>query len=150
MTVTLYLAHNFNKRKIVRKWELKMERKYNIILDSPFYDNPRRAKDMETIDSFKDGSKEQKAYLATRNNTSIVENDLDKIRKSDGLVAIANDTRIGTPMEIFFAGRILRIPVYVITKRYANHPWITKHATVIMSSMAEFEKFLEKNWGRKK
>ena len=148
--ITLYLAHNFNTRKMVRKWELKIEGRYNIIIDNPFYDNPHRALEMEVLDSMRDGNRKQRDYLSNRSSKSIVEDDLDKIRKSDGIIAIANETRIGTPMEIFFASRILRIPVYVITKKYAKHPWIKEHSTVIMSSTAEFEKFIEKIWGRKK
>ena len=147
---TLYLAHNFNRRKAVRKWELKMEGKYNINLDPPFYDNPNRAVEMHILDSMKDGNRKQRDYLSSRSSRSIVEDDLDKIRKSDGLLAIANDTRIGTPMEIFFAGRILRIPVYIVSKKYAQHPWIVQHATKTFKSMAEFERFAEKKWGRKK
>ena len=147
---TLYLAHNFNTRKSIRKWELKIEGKFNINLDNPFYDNPNRAKEMEVLDSMRDGNRKQRDYLSQRSAKSIVEDDLDKIRKSDGLLAIANDTRIGTPMEIFFAGRILRIPVYIVSKKYVKHPWIVQHATMTFSSMAEFEKFAEKNWGRKK
>jgi len=147
---TLYLAHNFNTRKNVRKWELKMEGKYNINLDNPFYDNPNRAKEMEVLDSMRDGNRKQRDYLSQRSAKSIVEDDLDKIRKSDGLLAIANDTRIGTPMEIFFASRILRIPVYIISKKYAGHPWIVQHTTVTFTSMIEFEKFVEKTFGRKK
>jgi len=147
---TLYLAHNFNTRKNIRKWELKIEGRYNINLDNPFYDNPNRAKEMEVLDSMRDGNRKQRDYLSQRSAKSIVEDDLDKIRKSDGIIAIANDTRIGTPMEIFFAGRILRIPVYVVSKKYAQHPWIVQHATMTFTSMAEFEKFVEKNWGKKK
>lgn len=146
---TFYLAHNFNTRKSVRKWELRMEGKYNINLDSPFYDNPNRAKEMAILDSMQDGSKKQKSYLFERSARNIVEDDLNKIRKSDGLVAFANDTRIGTPMEIFFAGRILRIPVYVISKRYAKHPWIIQHATKVFKTRLEFEKFVKDKIGVK-
>lgn len=149
-TPVFYLAHNFESRKMVRKWELKMEGKYNIILDNPFFDNPERALDMKVIDSFKDSSKEQKEFMSTRSAFDIVEDDLDKIRKSDGIVALAETTRIGTPMEIFFAGRILRIPVFVVTKKYARHPWITMHAKKIFGSLREFEKYVDKTWGRKK
>ena len=147
---TLYLAHNFNTRKTIRKWEIKMEGKYNISLDSPFYNNVNRAADMKILDSLEDGSREQKKYLQARDASSIVEDDLDKIRKSDGIVALANDTRIGTPMEIFFAARILRIPVYIITKKYCEHPWIKQHATKIFRNKREFERFVEKKWGTKK
>lgn len=150
MTPTFYLAHNFNLRKIIRKWELRIEGMYNINLDSPFYDNLNRVEEMKILDSMKDESKEQKNYFSTRNSKSIIDDDLTKIRKSDGIVAIANDTRIGTPMEIFFASRILRIPVYVITKKYANHPWILQHATKIFKNRTEFEKYVKNKWGLKK
>ena len=148
--IKFYLAHNFESRKVVRKWQLKMEGKYNIEFDNPFYNNVERLKDMKIIDAFKEGSKEQKEFMSTRDASSIVEDDLDKIRKSDGIVALAETTRIGTPMEIFFAGRILRIPVFVITKRYARHPWITMHAKKIFRSLREFEKYVDKTWGKKK
>lgn len=146
---TLYLAHNFNTRKQIRKWELKMEGKYNINLDNPFYDNPNRAREMEVLDSMKDGNRKQRDYLSKRSAESIVEDDLNKIRKSDGLLAIANNTRIGTPMEIFFASRILRIPVYIVSKKYAKHPWIVQHATMTFNNTKEFERFVEHKWGKR-
>ena len=148
--VTLYLAHNFNSRKTMRKWELKIEGRYNINLDSPFYDNPARKEEMEALDSMEDGSKEQRNYFATRNTKNVVEDDLDKIRKSDGIIAFANDTRIGTPMEIFFASRILRIPVYIVTRQHKFHPWIQEHATKIFSDRKELEEFIKKKFGFKR
>jgi nucleoside 2-deoxyribosyltransferase len=147
---TFYLAHNFESRKAIREWELKMEGKYNINFDNPFYDNPERRKDILVIDSFKDGCAAQREFMATRSDKSIVDDDLDKIRKSDGILAIAESTRIGTPMEIFFGGRILRIPVFIITKKYANHPWITRHATEIFKTLKQFEMYINDTWGRKK
>jgi len=147
---TLYLAHNFESRKVIRKWELRMEGRYNINLDNPFYDNPERALDMKVIDSFKDGCVEQTDYMGTRSDKSIVEDDLDKIRKSDGVVAMAETIRIGTPMEIFFGSRILRLPVFIITKRYAHHPWITLHATRIFADVTQFERYVKDTFGRKK
>jgi len=81
---------------------------------------------------------------------SIVEGDLELIRKSDGLVTKIKSASIGTSMEIFFASRILKIPVYIITStNIANHPWIKKHATKVFSNTAEFEKFVKETWGRK-
>jgi len=151
--IKLYLAHNFNIRKQIRKWELKMEGKYNIILDNPFYDHDRN--DIKSLDKLEDDSPEQVQYFKERNTLtmvdSIVEGDLELIRKADGLVTRIKSPSIGTSMEIFFASRILRIPVYIITKaKLANHPWIKKHSTVTFNSMADFENFVEKNWGRKR
>lgn len=146
----LYLAHNFLTRKNIRKWELKMEKKYNINLDNPFYDNPDRAEEMKILDSYTDCSREQRNYLSTRSSKNIVEDDLEKIRKSDGLVAVMNDVRVGTPMEVFFAARVLRIPVYIITISYRYHPWVAEYATQIFSTLGEFEQFVKRKFGVKK
>jgi len=126
-----------------------MEAKYNINIDNPFYDNPNRAAEMAVTDKMKDGSREQCEFLATRDENSIVDDDLEKIRKSDGIIAMANVTRIGTPMEIFFAGRILKIPVLVVTKNYANHPWIRKFATKTFPHRTALEKYIKEKYGLK-
>lgn len=147
---TMYLAHNFHIRKQIREWELKMEGKYNIILDNPFYDNPRRAAEMEVIDGMKENSPAQKEYLRTRSAQSIVEDDLEKIRKSDGIIAFAQNLRVGTSMEIFFAGRILRLPVIVLTRKHMHHPWITQHAISVVGNRQELEKEIRKLCGKKK
>jgi len=149
-TKTFYLAHNFHIRKQIRKWELKMEGKYNVQLDNPFYDNPKRAEEMVIIDKLKERSKEQREYLRTRSAYNIVEDDLEKIRKSDGIIAFAQNLRVGTAMEIFFAGRILRITVIVLTRRHKNHPWITQHAQTIVGNRRQLEKEIEKLCGRRK
>lgn len=147
---SFYIAHNFHTRKSVRKWQLKIESKYNINLDNPFYGNPKRTGLMQMIDGFKEGSKDQKEFLSNyykESNKQIVNDDLTMIRKSDGLVAVVNDTRIGTPMEIFYAGSILRIPVYIITHKHQEHPWIQKFATKIFTSRQAFEDFIKREFG---
>lgn len=148
---TLYMAHPFELRHIVRKWELKLEGKYNINLDNPFYDHSRN--DIDNLDALKENSKMQKEYFRQRNTpetiSRIVDGDLLSIRKSDGLVAYLDTRGIGTPMEIFFAARILCIPVYVITKRFTYHPWIMKYATKIFPHRTAFEKFVKKEFGLK-
>ena len=148
--VTLYLAHNFLTRKNMRKWELGIEGKYNINLDNPFYDNPARAEEMKILDSYKDASRQQRDYLSSRSSSSIVEDDLEKIRKSDGIVTVISNASIGTPMEVFFAARILRIPVYVVTKKYASHPWIVEHAAKIFADRKTLEQFLKQKYGAKR
>jgi len=152
MTKTLYLAHNFSSRKAIRKWELRLEGKYNINLDNPFYDHDRN--DIATLDALKDGSKKQVEYFKERNTRDmvdiIVEGDLKLIRKSDGIVSKITSPSIGTSMEIIMAARVYGIPVYVITKTVAYHPWIKKHATKIFSTQKEFEAYVKEKWGRKK
>lgn len=150
MSKTFYLAHNFLTRKQMRKWELKIEKKFNVNLDNPFYDNPERAEEMLILDSYIDCSRKQRSYLSSRSSYNIVEDDLEKIRKSDGIIAILNDVRIGTPMEVFYASRVLRIPVYVVTRKYAAHPWVIQMATKIFANKRELEQFLKNKYGAKK
>lgn len=139
-----YLAHNFYDRKSVRKWELKMEAKYNIALDNPFYDNDRN--DIKALDNLEDGSLEQDRYFKERNTPemckNIVEGDLKMIRKSDGLVALIKSTSLGTSMEIIMAAKIYDIPVYIISKKYAHHPWIKHLSTMVFRNKKEFEDFV--------
>lgn len=146
--VKLYIAHHFAHRKLIRRWELKLESKYNLDLDNPFYDTEQR-NDIIELDKMKEGSKEQVEYFKIRDTEALVDRDLTKIRKSDGLLAYIKSKSLGTPMEIFFAARILQIPVYVITHNYQYHPWIKKFATHIFPNRRAFEKFVKKNYGVK-
>lgn len=150
MVNTLYLAHNFYTRKAKRKWEHKMEIKYNINIDNPFYDNPKRSEEMSIFDSMKDRSPEQNKFMGERDANGIVIDDLEKIRKSDGIIAFAQDVRVGTIMEIFYAAYVVQIPVYVLTRKYFNHPWIKKFATIIFRNQKELENFIRIEYGERK
>lgn len=140
----LYLAHHFYSRQKIRKMELKLEGEFNIELDNPFYDNDRN--DIQTLDKLPEGGKEQREYFKSRNTRemceAIVEGDLNMIRKADGLVAFITSTSVGTSMEIIWAARVLRMPVYIITQNYYYHPWIQKHATKRFKTLKEFKVFL--------
>ena len=140
----LYIAHNFHDRHKIRKIELRIEADFKIELDNPFYDNDRN--DIEALDKLPEGGEEQKAYFRERNTKemceSIVEGDLDMIRKADGLFTIITAASIGTSMEIIWAARVLRMPVYIVTKNYYYHPWIQKHATRRFKTLREFRQFL--------
>jgi len=140
----LYIAHNFYSRQKIRKIELKLEAEFNLQLDNPFYDNDRN--DIKSLDKLPEGGKEQKKYFMERNTEemceAIVEGDLDMIRKSDGLFTIITAASIGTSMEIIWAARVLRMPVYIVTKNYYYHPWIQKHATKRFKTLQEFKQFL--------
>lgn len=142
---TYYLAHNFYDRKQIREWELKIEKKYHINLDNPFYDNDRN--DIKELDKLKDGSPEQLQYFKERNTPKmcydIVEGDLEMIRKSDGLLTIIDNVSIGTSMEIIMASRIYKVPVFVITNIVESHPWIRYFATKIFKTKEEFENWCE-------
>ena len=148
---TLYLAHSFLDRKTIRKWELKLDGKYNINLDNPFYDHDRN--DIQALDKLEDNSAEQLKYFRERNTdamvTNIVEGDLTLIRKSDGIVTQIKCPSIGTSMEIIMAAHIFHVPVYVITKKVGYHPWIKYFATYVFKSRKEFEEFVNIQFGVK-
>ena len=89
-------------------------------------------------------------YMKTLNtliNKKIVENDLDILRRCDGLVAVFKEPTIGTAQEIFAAHFLFHMPVYVICGEYTVHPWI---AYIVKESggrafkyRKEFERWLE-------
>lgn len=146
---TFYLAHNFYTRKQRHKWQLQIESKYNIKLDCPFYNNASRNMDMKIIDSMKDKSLEQEKFLNSRSADMIISNDLEKIRKSDGVIAFAENVRVGTIMEIFFASYVLRLPVYIYTKKFYEHPWIKKFASRRFRTIKELEQFIKERFGER-
>lgn len=124
-TLRLYLAHNFNDRFKIRKFEKAIEAKYNIELFNPFYDTDRD--DVKQLDKIgetrKDLRNKMKMYSMDQ-CADLVERDLREIRHSDGILTILNHASFGTAMEIITAAYFYRIPVYIITKNYATHPWL--------------------------
>ena len=137
----LYLAHQLSTRHEIRKWELGFEKETGISLLNPFYDCPNR-KDIKRMDKMKES--EVKEYLKTRDSnqcTTIVERDLEMIRKCDGVVAFVTKS-IGTSMEVIMASRIFNMPVFVITDKYCNHAWIKTHSNRQFKTKEDFEKWL--------
>ena len=69
--------------------------------------------------------------------TEIVETDLADIARSDAVLAWVpwGVPSVGTAMEIFYAGRILRMPVVVWTDSHGEHPWLMQCTKVIHESL---------------
>jgi len=149
-----YLAHSFILRNLIRKWQLMIEEKYNINLVNPFY---RNKWEMEQIKKMEKLPEEQHdkglPEWSILDCLRIMEEDLNLIRQSDGVVALFDAPTIGTCQEIFAAAYLYRIPVYVITSKYYTHPWI--RALVAMSNgeifknMFEFSKWLDEEGFKK-
>lgn len=141
----LYLAHQLGNRKDVREWETEFEKKTGINLINPFYDCPNR-KDIELLDTL--DKEEIKEYLVTRNIKdcqTIVDRDLELIRKSDGVVAFVTGS-IGTSMEVIMAFRVFDLPVYVISDKYYMHAWIQVNSTKVFKTKEDFEEFICKRY----
>ena len=150
---TLYLAHSFQCLTKVRQWQLMMQGKYNLNFKNPFFNNPHE--NIEDLQNLKT-KKSLKEYL--RNLTiemcyGIVENDLELIRKSDGLVSYFDYATIGTCQEIIMAAYVYHIPVYIITKKDFHHPWLRTLADFISGGIfktrSDFKKYVEQTWGKK-
>lgn len=138
----LYLAHPFNMRHEIREWELDFERHTGITLDNPFYDNHRG-----DIRKFDEGLAEPRTIKTKEDGLYIVNKDLREIERDDGILAFIfkGQESMGSPMELFYASRILHRPSYVVTN-CSGHPWVKGLATELFKSKEEFEKYvLNKN-----
>ena len=70
------------------------------------------------------------------NVDKLIRDDMDDIRRSDALLVYFDRPSIGTSMEIFYAHRILRIPVVVIDVSGApRSPWLVGHTSVFVDSI---------------
>ena len=137
----LYLAHPFDARHRIRKWELTVEDKYGVELVNPFYDAPDRT-DVEEIDA---GRAERYEKL---DPDELVARDLRQIDQAVGTVAIIDGSvSYGTIMEIVYTSAVYYKPVYIVcTNGHHGHPWLVKHANRVFESFDDFESFLER-WG---
>ena len=142
-----YLAHNFNDRYEIRNIELYIEKRYNIELLNPFFDQKRN----DLVSSKEKNRHEIKRKfkkLTIKECENIVERDLKSIRKCDGLISIINNESIGTSMELIMCAYVYRMPIYVITTKCNHHPWIrylVKNSNgKIFKHLSDFEEWLTK------
>jgi len=142
-----YLGHSCELIDSVRKWELKMQGKYNIDLINPFkgnqFENMEELRKLTTRKKLLDYMKN----LDEETCRKIVTYDLELLRKCDGVVALFNNPSVGTAMEIFAGAYLYRMPVYVICRSYVHHPWIYHLAKTsggeVFTSRAAFEQYLK-------
>jgi len=135
----LYFAHNFNNRIKFRKIELQLEKKLNIELYNPFYDDLNRKKEMFKFDN----NKKQRFHINQKNANFIVQRDLTALAACDGLLTIVDLPSFGTTIEICNA-TLMKKPIYFISQKYINHAWIKVYATYRFRNIKEFKKFIIK------
>jgi nucleoside 2-deoxyribosyltransferase len=133
-----YLAHPFDARHWVRKWEIAVEDKHSITLVNPFYDAPER-EDVANLDA---GRAERYEQLVP---SEIVRKDTYQIQQADGTVAIVDGSlSYGTIMEMVYTSMIYHKPVYLIcTNGHHQHPWLQHHSAHVFTSFEEFDAWLE-------
>lgn len=112
-----YLAHPTVARNEIRDWEIEVEKKYNITLLNPFFDNY-----INDSTELKGG----KNYIDDSDYKSIVEGDLKAIDRCDGVLAIMTENSVGTAMELFYNSVHLSKPTYIIMEdsKLMHHPWL--------------------------
>lgn len=143
--IELYFAHNFNHRLKYRLVETHIESIIPIKLFNPFYDDPNRANEMVELD------KSGKVYGTTDKSNSvsyydidwcehIVKRDLEAIVRCDGLFTIIDEPSIGTMIEICTTIQMHK-PVFVVTDKYSNHPWLRVYAEKIFKDVDSFIEF---------
>lgn len=137
-----YLAHQLKHRHKVLEIQKYLEYYLGITLINPFYDIERKEiQDMDNgiINRFD---------IPMKRCIEIINDDLEKVRSSDGIVCILMDIEtLGSYMEIFYASYVLGLPVYLISpnKKLRNHVWIKVMCYKIFSSVKQFEDYVKAN-----
>jgi nucleoside 2-deoxyribosyltransferase len=146
-----YLAHSTTLLKKTRRWQLIIEGKFDIRFINPFYNNLNESADeLVEVSKTKKGLRDYMKKLSDYQCKGIMDRDLELIRKSDGIVAYFESPTIGTAQEIFYASYILRLPVYIISKKHRHHVWLRALATKTFKTRTEFKKYLKKKGYEKK
>lgn len=120
----LYLAHAYFNRKLIRKYELAVLKKY-----------------FETINPFYD----IEIKYDKKNYKKIIHGDVLTILKSDVILVFLDSTQtFGTSMEMVYA-KAYQKPIFVIckNKKITDNPWIKYHSTKIYKTKEEFIKEME-------
>lgn len=141
---SVYLAHSFGQQARGLAIQAKIEAAGLEVI------NPFQRGEQALIDSYLAGASKGETLGTPTGELPpdicklIVDMDIDKIDKADGVVAILQaPPSIGTIMEIFYASYIQHKPVWTLYEIDANgrgpdgrthrHPWI-KHLTTICTS----------------
>lgn len=132
----LYFAHNFDKRKEYRKLELELEKKLDIELFNPFYDDSTRTEEMRALDTGERGRGEKVS------SELIVSRDLKNLASCDGLFTIIENPSIGTTLEIANAKLMCKKYIVVVSEKYWNHLWLQEYATHRFDNLGDFAWFI--------
>jgi len=118
---TLYLAHGWGDRqKLGLEIQAELETKGIEII------NPFQRGEQKLYDTYAAKGLGYPPEICEQ----IVNGDLDKIDKSEGIIAIPGERSIGTYMEIFYASYLYEKPVWTIWLNGAvaqaenRHPWL--------------------------
>ena len=120
MTLNLYLAHPFDERNRIRRWEKKFEASTGINLINPFFDKPSEG------EHFKSHDKSGKSLYDKLDGDVIVKHDIKLIKDPEtyGVLAYINGaTSYGTIQEMVYAHNAGKEVFSVITNGHDSRFW---------------------------
>jgi nucleoside 2-deoxyribosyltransferase len=84
-------------------------------------------------------------FIPGEDVVGLVSDDMRDIRSSGFIISHIppNTVMAGTPMEIFYAAHVLKIPVYTFPKNQS--PWYLRWSTESFDSLEELLEYVEKN-----
>lgn len=136
----LYLAHPFDSRHKIRKWELRIEKMTGIELVNPFFDIERPD---EGIIYNPKTTREERYAIDETYATVLVERDIEQIKNCDGIIAIVDGSRsYGTIQEMVYAKIMDKHCLAMISNGQSGHPWLRYHSAMIFESLENLERFL--------
>lgn len=149
-----YIAHKITIRHYVRDDICPFLHDCKIETVNPFYNSDGTIReDRPEVKAIDDGQMGTYNIIGKNQAGDIVERDLEKIRKADGIIAIIEESSIGTSMEIFYCARWCKKPVFVVTTGYAGHPWLIYLTNMSGGKIVKDKKELVKaiqNWEKRK
>lgn len=123
--VKFYIAHKITRRHYIRDDICPFLQENGIETVNPFYNSDGTIrKDRPEVKAIDEGRMGEYDITRKVQSKDIVEKDLKRIRDSDGIIAVIEESSIGTSMEIFYCARWCKKPVFVVTTSYAGHPWL--------------------------
>jgi hypothetical protein len=158
MPKSIYTAHTFTERALVREKVCPFLQSLGIRTENPFYKPDGTVRDgrpeVEVADAM-EASLDPRDNInwmksVKRKSDDIVTNDLNLIDSVEGIVAYMMEWSGGTTCEIFYAGYVKKKPVFLITAHAGifRHPWMVEACKYgkIFKSYRAFKRYMRESY----
>lgn len=138
---TYYLAHPFDSRNEIRKWQTKLEKRFKnkIKIINPFFP-------MRKYEIFKESDISSNDYYNKLDFVNIVKDDIKLIKECDCIIIIINGKlSYGTIQEMIYGYLLGKEVILICTNKHDKHPWLQFHSYFTFTKFEEFEEWLNKN-----
>lgn len=156
---SIYTAHTWNQRVIVRDDICPFLNSIGIETRNPFYEpngistRPEvRLGDKLEAEGIDIWTNTEWVKSVKRLNKTIVKRDLDKIDNSNAIMAYMLNWSGGTTCEIFYTGYVNKKPVFLVTTnlKIFSHPWMIDACRYgrIFKSLESFKRYMRRHHKR--